>query len=174
MMPTCMCRRETVRGPAAIVLALLFSVLAPAGAGAADVGVSNATAHLMEDPVNGRRIEVYMTIENAGATRDRLYAVRSTYSRKTVLAVAQEDDGAAGASPHDASGHSEAAMHMPAAVIEVPPGGTVTLRHGQSHIMLTDPKDAPAVGARVPVTLFFERAGRIAVEAVVEPDDPTH
>lgn len=153
---------------AVIVSAVFVFMAAPAvSVQAADVAVSNATAHVMEDSVNGRRIEVYMDIENSGAARDRLYAVRSKMSRKTVLAVVQEDGHAMGGAAHGATGHSEAAMHMQTTVLDVPAGGTTTLAHGQSHIMLMEPKETPAVGATFPVTLFFERAGRIGVEVTV-------
>jgi len=153
---------------------LLLSAINAFSAQAADVSVSNATAHIMEDPVNGRRIEVYMNIENSGAARDRLYAVRSKLSQKTVLAVVQDGGHAMGASGHGATGHSEAAMHMQAAVLDVPAGATATLQHGESHIMLMEPKEMPAVGATFPVILFFERAGRISVEVTIVPESMAH
>jgi copper(I)-binding protein len=153
---------------------LLLSAVPAVSAQAADISVSNATAHVMEDSVNGRRIEVYMNIENSGAARDRLYAVRSKLSRKTVLAVVQDDGHAMGGSGHGASGHSEAAMHMQSAVLDVPAGEVTTFQHGKSHIMLMEPKEALAVGATFPVTLFFERAGRISVEVTIVTEDMGH
>ena len=164
-------KRNPVVGLAAVLLLLAVN---PFSAQAADVSVSNATAHVMEDSVNGRRIEVYMNIENSGAARDRLYAVRSKLARKTLLAVVQDDGHAMGGSSQGTTGHSEAAMHMQAAVLDVPAGGTVTLQHGKSHIMLMDPPETPAVGTTFPVTLFFERAGRISVEVTIEPEGMAH
>jgi len=37
-----------------------------------------------------------------------------------------------------------------------------------------DPPETPAVGTTFPVTLFFERAGRISVEVTIEPEDMGH
>ena len=157
-----------------LAAAVLLSAITAASAQAGDVSISNATAHVMEDSVNGRRIEVYMNIENSGAARDRLYAVRSKLSQKTVLAVVQDGGHAMGGSSQGATGHSEAAMHMQAAVLDVPAGATATLQHGASHIMLMEPKEMPAVGATFPVTLFFERAGRISVDVTIVPESMAH
>ena len=71
---------KTILGPAAFILGLAISGLTAAAANAGEITISNATAHVMEDPVNGRRIEVYMDIENSGGARDRLYSVRSKLS----------------------------------------------------------------------------------------------
>ncbi|UCH73873.1 MAG: copper chaperone PCu(A)C [Rhodospirillales bacterium] len=154
---------------AALVMA---AIAVPATAG--EVEVRNPTAHVMEDPVNGRRIEVYMEIENWGAARDRLYAVRSKLGRKTMLAVVDERDHAMGKAGHDGSGHSAAAMHMQTRVLDIPAGATTTLQHGMSHIMLMEPKKALAVGEHFPVTLFFERAGRVSVDVTVVPTGMGH
>ncbi len=160
--------RERELAMLAVAAAFMYAGLAGAPASAADVSVSGATAHVMEDPVNGRRVEVYMDIHNAGAARDRLYAVRSKVSRRTMLAVVQDGPHANGA------GTSGVAMHMQTAVLDVPAGATATLEHGGSHIMLMEPEVAPAVGSTFPVTLFFEHAGRMSVEVTVEAVEPAH
>lgn len=166
--------QKTHKAIVAAVAVFVLAAVTAVSAQAADISVSNATAHVMEDSVNGRRIEVYMDIENSGAARDRLYAVRSKLSRKTVLAVVHDGGQAMGGSGHGAGEHSEAAMHMQAAVLDVAAGGTTTLQHGASHIMLMEPKGTPAVGTTFPVTLFFERAGRISVDVTIVPEDMGH
>jgi copper(I)-binding protein len=153
---------------------LLLAAVTAMPAQAAEIKVSEAVAHVMEDSVNGRRIEVYMTIENAGAARDRLYAVRSELARNTMLAVPEHEDEGAGASGHGSMAHSEAAKHMQSTVLDIPAGAETRFQHGKSHIMLMQPKETPAVGASFPVTLFFERAGRMSVEVTVVPMDMGH
>jgi copper(I)-binding protein len=153
---------------------LLLSAITAVSAQAADISVSNATAHVMEDSVNGRRIEVYMTIENSGAARDRLYAVRSKLSRKTMISVIHHTGHGANGSGQDGTAHSDVDKHMETRVLDVAAGGAASLRHGDSHIMLMDPKETPAVGATFPITLFFERAGRVSVEVTVEPMEMGH
>ncbi len=165
---------KTILGPAAFILGLAISGLTAVAANAGEITVSNATAHVMEDPVNGRRIEVYMDIENSGGARDRLYSVRSKLSGKTMLSVIQDAGHSANGSNHDGMGHPNLQMHMPTTVLDVPAGTKVELRHGNSHIMLMEPKDSLAVGDTFPVTLFFERAGRISVEATIVPMDMSH
>jgi copper(I)-binding protein len=171
---------RTVHGPKKRVLAvglatvLLLSAVTAVSTQAADISVSNATAHVMEDSVNGRRIEVYMTIENSGAARDRLYAVRSKLSRKTMISATHHTGHGANGSGQDGMAHSDVDRHMETSVLDVAAGGVASLRHGDSHIMLMDPKETPAVGATFPITLFFERAGRVSVEVTVEPIEMGH
>lgn len=159
----------------AIALAAAFSLSAvfTAAVQAADISIDNATAHVRHDAVNGSRVEVYMSIENAGAVGDRLYAVRSKMSGKTMLSVVQP-----GEHGQDMAGHADMAhggmKHLRTAVLELPAGETTVLRHGGSHIMLMEPKEMPAVGATFPVILFFERAGRFSVEVTVQPMDMDH
>jgi copper(I)-binding protein len=212
-------RRRKKPGTTFIVAAVCFLwAIAAGSAQAGEVKVSNVVAQTMEDSVNGRRIEVYMTIENTGAARDRLYAVRSKLSHKSTIAVVEHrghdhggadhagaehhdggdhggtghhdgadhagtehhdgaDHGAAGhhdGADHGAADHSRAGIHMQATVLDIQAGATAVLHYGGSHIMLMNPTENPAVGSRFPVTLFFERAGRINVEATVEPTAAGH
>jgi copper(I)-binding protein len=53
--------------------------------------------------------------------------------------------------------------------LEVPPHGELRLEPGGAHVMLTALRQPLAPGARVYVTLEFERAGRIALEVPVVP-----
>jgi len=53
--------------------------------------------------------------------------------------------------------------------LEIPAGRTVTLEPGGYHIMLMDLQRPLARGDAVPLTLEFEKAGRIEVELAVQP-----
>ncbi len=56
---------------------------------------------------------------------------------------------------------------QPVAEIDVPAGDTVKLEPGGYHLMLMDVSDMPAVGETVDITLTFEQAGDIMVQAEV-------
>lgn len=159
-------RYHLATGMAALFLS---TIVAAISAHAADISIDAAVAHVLDDSVNGRRVEIYMNITNAGTARDRLYAVRTKLSGKAMLSVVHESDHSGSADGHDAGGHAAASKHMQMSVLDVAAGGTATLRQGGSHIMLMEPTATPAVGSTFPVTLFFERAGRITVDVMVEP-----
>ena len=53
--------------------------------------------------------------------------------------------------------------------LEVPPGGSVTLKPGSFHIMLMQLKQPLRQGEAVPVSLTFEKAGTVEVELTVQP-----
>lgn len=52
--------------------------------------------------------------------------------------------------------------------LAIPPRGSVALEPGGYHIMLIGLKRPLALGARVPVTLHFRRAGRVEISLAVE------
>lgn len=97
----------------------------------------------------------YMVIRNTGAAPDRL--------------VAAETPRAARVEMHEMS-VTEGIMRMRpiAGGIPLPLGGEVRLAPGGLHLMLVGPQGGFEQGTRVPVTLVFERAGRVAVELAVE------
>jgi hypothetical protein len=53
--------------------------------------------------------------------------------------------------------------------LEIPPGATVTLAPGGLHLMMMGLKAPFKKDEKVPVTLVFEKAGKIDVELVVVP-----
>jgi copper(I)-binding protein len=158
-------------GLAAMVFLWAVSA-APAQAG--DVKVSNAIANVREDAMNGRRIEIYMTIENSAGGGDRLYAVRSKMSRKTMLSVVQDGGHGNMAAGHGMMENAKDSKHMQTSVLDLPAGETVVLQRGGSHIMLMEPEMVPSDGDSFPVILFFERAGRVSVDVTVKPMEMNH
>jgi len=100
-------------------------------------------------PSNGT---AYFDVVNPGASPDRLVRVESAVA-KTVEMHETIDDGGV--------------MRMKARPegFEVSAGGTLSLSPGGKHLMLVDPTP-PAAGTKtIPLTLQFERAGTIVVEA---------
>jgi copper(I)-binding protein len=95
-----------------------------------------------------------MTLRNRGAAPDRLIAAASPVARVVEL--------------HTHIREGEVMRMRPVPDIPVPAGQTVELRPGGLHVMLIG-LTAPLVeGARVPLTLRFERAGEVAVDLAVE------
>jgi copper(I)-binding protein len=62
-------------------------------------------------------------------------------------------------------GHGEMKMQE-VAQLDVPAGGSVELKPGGYHVMLMKLAEPIAAGDSVPVTLTFERAGKVKVDAV--------
>lgn len=97
----------------------------------------------------------YLEIRNDGAAPDALIGVEADFPRVT-LHESVEADGM---------------MTMrPLERLEIAPGETAVLAPGNGgHVMFMGLEAPFAVGERFGATLVFERAGRVAVEFVVEP-----
>jgi periplasmic copper chaperone A len=109
----------------------------------------------------------FMTITNKGTTPDRLVAVRSNASGKVEVHEMKMDGNVM-------------RMRELEKGLEIPPGATVALKPGGYHVMFMELKAPFAKGAKVPVTLVFEKAGSIDVELAVQemgaaaPGQPKH
>lgn len=97
-----------------------------------------------------------MTIENTGSQVDALTRVESGACGVTELHESSMDDaGVMRMRPVDGGR------------IELPAGGTVTLKTGGLHVMCLQKTQALAVGEKIPLTLVFENAGILSVEAEI-------
>lgn len=100
----------------------------------------------------GKTAAVYFTLGNHGPA-DRLIAAETPVARKTGLHGHEAQDGV---------------MKMrPVEALEVPAGGHAELAPGGLHIMLMGLEAPLAEGDRFPLTLVFEKAGRVEVQIVV-------
>jgi hypothetical protein len=106
-------------------------------------------------PPGARTGGAYFTLENTGRDADRLVRVASPAAGSAELHSMTMDGNV---------------MRMRAvAALDVPAGRKVTLGTDSGyHVMLLDLKHPLAPGDKVPLTLTFERAGTIDVEAGVE------
>jgi copper(I)-binding protein len=97
----------------------------------------------------------YLTIHNKGGASDALIAVSSPTANKAMVHRTIMEEGV---------------MKMrPALPVELAPGATVKLAPGGLHVMLMGLKAPLKEGEVVPITLTFENAGAIAIEARVGP-----
>ena len=96
----------------------------------------------------------YLTVENRGEKDDRLLSVSTPI--------------AASAQIHD-SGESKGVMQMrPVKALSVAHGKSVALTPGGMHIMVMGLTLPLKAGDRIPLTLHFEHAGDVAVQAEVK------
>jgi len=101
----------------------------------------------------------YMTIATTGTTGDRLVTAASPVADRVELHT------------HIMDGNVMRMRQVPA--IEVKPGETATLKPGGLHVMLLGLKKPLTEGLAFPLTLTFEKAGRIEVEVNVQKDEAT-
>ena len=97
---------------------------------------------------------VFLTIRNTGNTPDRLLSASSPLPRAAELHTTVRD--------------GDVMRMQPVQAVEVPAGGSVTLRPGGLHLMLVGLSAPMRVGEAVPVTLTFEHAGAITVPVPVQ------
>ena len=128
---------------------LLLLAAAPAFAQAPNIEIQHAWSRATPA---GRTGAVFLTIEDHGAP-DRLIAVQSP--------------AAQAASVHETSMDGGVMKMRSVAAVALAPGQTVTFAPGGLHIMLMQLNRDLAEGDKVPVTLTFERAGKIVVDATV-------
>lgn len=92
----------------------------------------------------------YLTIENKGATPDKL--IGGSSSAAAVVEV------------HEMSmNNGVMTMRAMKGGLSIPPGQSVTLAPGGYHLMLMGLKASLKKGDKVPVTLAFEKAGQVEV-----------
>ncbi len=129
------------------ILALTPGVLA------SDVMVKEAFARASAVPT-AKAGTVYMTLTNNSVKADRLLSVSTAVSDTAQLHESSENDGIA--------------TMKPLTALEIPAGGTVELRPGGIHIMLTGLKAPLKKGDMIMLELRFEQAGTVEVMANVD------
>ncbi len=96
----------------------------------------------------------YMTIVNTADEPDRLVAAESPAAGRVQIHRSVREDG------------TSSMVHQKDGAV-VPPDGRLEFRPGDYHLMLMQLEEPLKEGERVPVTLRFERAGRVEVEFMV-------
>ena len=140
-----------------LILSLASLVAVTACAAAAPSGTADGRITVREAWVRpagaGQTSAAYLTIANGSTEADTLVGV-STPS-------------AASASVHQTTTDANGMTGMHEATIAIPAGQSVTLDPGGYHLMLIDLTDDLAPGSTVRLTLTFEDAGPVNVEAEV-------
>ena len=97
----------------------------------------------------------FLTIENKGAAPDRLTAVSGDVAGKVEIHEMAMNNGVMTMRPLDKG-------------LPIEPGKTVKLAPGGLHLMLMDLKNPLKQGDKVPLTLEFEKAGKVALSLDVQ------
>ena len=145
-----------------LAFVLLFAGIGAASAhgyklGALEIGHPWARATPPTAPTGGG----YLSVKNTGTEPDRLMSASSP---------------AAGAVQVHEMKMEGNVMRMREldGPLEIKPGETVTLAPGGMHLMMMGLKAPLKQGEKVPLTLVFEKAGKIDVELLVEAMGATH
>jgi copper(I)-binding protein len=142
-------RRATVRWAA---IAVAFALIPAAGA-------QQQPGITVEQPwaraaIQGGTGGAFLTLRNAGTQPDRLLSASSPLARATEI--------------HTTVREGDVMRMQPVTAVEVPPGGSVTLRPGGLHVMLVGLSQALRPGTTLPLALTFEKAGTIEVQVAVQ------
>ncbi len=120
---------------------------APAPPSGPSIEIHQPTAQLM--PNMGA---IYLTIANTGDEEDRLVSIESPMATAAETHETLEEDGVMRMVPRPEG-------------FAIPAGGTVVLEPSGKHIMLIDPATTPEGASTFPLTLHFEKSGRLDIEA---------
>lgn len=137
------------------MIALLFGLAACGGVskGTGDIVIKDAWGR--PSPQVASNGAFYMVIQNKGQEADRLLAAQSSACMMTEL--------------HQTQMNAQGVMEMRPVEggIEIPAGGQVELKVGGLHVMCMDKMEDFKPGAKIPLTLKFEKAGETSLEAEI-------
>ena len=100
----------------------------------------------------------YLTIANVGKAADALIGVETAAAKS--------------AGVHRSAMEGQVMTMRPVAALAIAPGQTVSLQPGGDHIMMVGLTRALSQGEKIPVTLVFQKAGRVQIALVVEKTGP--
>src|SRR3954465_6237853 len=141
-----------------IGFAVLFSAMLAAPALAEEVKAGDLVitqAWTRATPGGAKIAGGYLTIENKGAAADRLIGAAADAAGKVEVHEMSMKDGVMTMRPLDKG-------------LAIEPGKTVKFAPGGLHLMLTDLRSPLKQGDKVPVTLEFEKAGKVKLTLDVQ------
>jgi len=140
-------------GCAALMLALFAVPAAADEVKAGDLVITQAWSRAT--PGGAKIAGGYLTIENKGAAPDRLMGGAGDVAAKIEVHEMATKDGVMTMRPLDKG-------------LAIEPGKTVKLAPGGYHLMLMDLKGPLKQGDKVPLTLEFEKAGKVNLSLDVQ------
>jgi copper(I)-binding protein len=127
----------------ACALAAGFAVAASAQQ--STIAVTDAWARAT--PQGAKTGAAYVTVANQGSVPDKLVSASTPVAAEAQLHTMTDDNGV---------------MKMrPVSAVDVKPGASVTLKPGGMHVMLMGLKQPLSEGQSFPLTLTFEKAGKV-------------
>jgi periplasmic copper chaperone A len=144
--------------PRSLAYAVLLSALIVAPARAEEVKAGDLTitqAWSRATPKGAKIGSGYLTIENKGSAPDRLVGISADIAGKVEVHEMAMNNGVMTMRPLDKG-------------LTIDPGKTVKLAPGGYHLMMFDLKSPLKQGDKVPVTLEFEKAGKVQLSLDVQ------
>jgi copper(I)-binding protein len=138
---------------AALLSALLVTIARAEEVKAGDLVITQAWSRAT--PSGAKIAGGYLTIENKGAAPDRLVGGSGDIAGKVELHEMAMNNGVMTMRPLDKG-------------LTIDPGKTVKLAPGGYHLMIMDLKSPFKQGDKVPVTLEFEKAGKVTLSLDVQ------
>jgi copper(I)-binding protein len=141
-----------------IVAAAALAALLAAPARAEDVKVGDLVitqAWSRATPSGAKVAGGYLTVENKGTSADRLVSGSGDVAGRVEIHEMAMNDGVMTMRPLDKG-------------LVIDPGKTVKFAPGGNHLMLMDLKTPLKQGDKVPLTLQFEKAGKVNVSLDVQ------
>ena len=141
---------------AAVALALAAPAAQAHGYKVGEIGIGHPWARptTSGQPTAG----AYLKLDNAGAAADRLTGASTPRAERVEL--------------HEMWMEADVMRMRRRDAIEVPAGGEVELKPGGAHLMLFGLSAPLAVGEKFPMTLTFEKAGKVEVTVNVQAGLP--
>lgn len=102
----------------------------------------------------GKSSPVYMTLTNAGAEADKLVAVEAKAAERTEIQKAKKGSGAT--------------SYEAVSTVSLGAKKTLAMQPGGLRILLIGLKEPLRHEYTLPLTLVFERAGRVDIQAVIQ------
>ena len=137
------------------LLILLLGLLAGVSASAAEPTITAEKAWARATTSAAATGVVYLSLADTGPAADRLVGVATPVAAHADMHIMVMEGNVMQMRPVDA--------------VDVKPGERIQFKPSGLHIMLTDLKQPLTRGERFPVTLDFEKAGKVDVEVLVLP-----
>ncbi|HEY8016558.1 MAG TPA: copper chaperone PCu(A)C [Dongiaceae bacterium] len=134
---------------------LLLGLLAGVSAAAAEPTITAEKAWARATTSAAATGVVYLSLADTGPAADRLVGVATPVAAHADMHIMVMEGNVMQMRPVDA--------------VDVKPGERIQFKPSGLHIMLTDLKQPLTRGERFPVTLDFEKAGKVDVEVLVLP-----
>ena len=123
------------------------------GAWARAAGLLDSGASAQGGMAAGTTSAAFLTISNQTGQTDRLLSAECDAARAVEL--------------HETRMENDIMAMRQVSAIDIPAGASVELKPGGYHIMLIDLSEELKAGQKLALTLVFENAGRVAVEAEI-------
>lgn len=100
----------------------------------------------------------YLQLENRGKSADKLQSLSSSMAQEVQL--------------HTMSMDGDMMKMRPLTELSLPAGGKLTMKSGNGpHLMLMGLKQPLQAGQTIPITLVFEKAGKLVIQVKVTPQN---